>query len=210
MNEIKQLKEFLLKQEKQLRKLESTDIKSKIKKLEEYLVLIEKETVYLRYLISTIPNDYRTDKSLTPNDYHYDIKIKSEYIDGQNVFIINLPFLLPNRRTSATYFKHSIAESLRFVLMDYCSKNNILPFKKASVTFISYYAPNTKRKLQHDNDNTEISVILNTLTGFLIPDDSSLCCDLHILSRESDISSFTQILIKNLEDINYERFNEEN
>ena len=210
MNEIKQLKEFLLKQEKQLRKLESTDIKSKIKKLEEYLVLIEKETVYLRYLISVIPNNCRTHISITPNDYNYDIKIQSEEIDGQNAYIINLPFLLPNRRTSTAYFKRSIAENLRFVLMDYCSKNNISPFQKASVTFISYYTPNTKRKLQHDNDNTEISVVLNTLTGLLIPDDSSLCCDLHILSRESNKSSFTQIIIKNMEDINYERFSKEN
>lgn len=205
MNELSRLKDYLASQGKAIRKLEHAEALNIRKHLEELLYMVEKETVYLRYLISLMPD--------ANSDMHYPESIKNSYeiavnmdcIDGQTAFVIDLPFLLPNRRTATTEFKRTIAESLRFVLRSFCKKNRVLPLQKAVVTFVSYYAPSNIRKLNHENDNAEISVVLNTLTGLLIPDDSSLCCDLHILSVESN-ESFTRIIVQNKEEIKNEGF----
>lgn len=205
MNELRRLKDYLASQGKAIRKLEHADAINMRKHLEELLYMVEKESVYLRYLISLMPDansDLHYPDSFKDN---YNIAVNMDCIDGQTAFVIDLPFLLPNRRTATTEFKRTIAESLRFVLRSFCKKNRVLPLQKAVVTFVSYYAPSEIRKLNHDNDNAEISVVLNTLTGLLIPDDSSLCCDLHILSVESN-KSFTRIIVQNKEEIENEEF----
>ena len=205
MNELSRLKAYLASQGKAIRKLEHADALNIRKHLEELLYMVEKESVYLRYLISLMPDAYSDLQFPEIFQNNYNIAVNMDCIDGQTAFVIDMPFLLPNRRTATTEFKRTIAESLRFVLRSFCKKNKVLPLQKAVVTFVSYYAPSEIRKLNHDNDNAEISVVLNTLTGLLIPDDSSLCCDLHILSVGSN-ESFTRIIVQNQEEIENEEF----
>lgn len=205
MNELRRLKAYLASQGKAIRKLEHADALNMRKHLEELLYMVEKESVYLRYLISLMPDAYSDLQFPEIFQNNYNIVVNMDCIDGQTAFVIDLPFLLPNRRTATTEFKRTIAESLRFVLRSFCKKNRVLPLQKAVVTFVSYYAPSNIRKLNHDNDNAEISVVLNTLTGLLIPDDNSLCCDLHILSVESN-KTFTRIIVQNKEEIKNEGF----
>ena len=205
MNELSRLKAYLASQGKAIRKLEHADALNIRKHLEELLYMVEKESVYLRYLISLMPDAYSDLQFPEIFQNNYNIAVNMDCIDGQTAFVIDMPFLLPNRRTATTEFKRTIAESLRFVLRSFCKKNKVLPLQKAVVTFVSYYAPSEIRKLNHDNDNAEISVVLNTLTGLLIPDDSSLCCDLHILSVGSN-ESFTRIIVQNKEEIENEEF----
>ena len=155
---------------------------------------LEKETVMLRQIISRCPNFFHREY---PRNYfrNFDILICYEPICGRKRYVINLPHLLPNRRDLLTNFKRSIVDALKCEIMEYYENNRPEIIERASVTFINYYAPSINRQLRHDNDNTEISSVLNALTGFFIPDDSNLCCDLHILSRDAE-SSYTKIIIE--------------
>ena len=164
---------------------------------EEMLFSNERLTVYLRQSISMLSEETADfeygDSSAEP----YEISISKEIINQKPAFVIDLPFLLPNRRTATTYFKRTIVAALRKQLSRFCRENKVKPLGKASVTFISFYSQNTNRKLRHDNDNTEVSGVLNALTGLLIPDDSSLCCDLHILSRSHN-KSFSRVVVEEM------------
>ena len=164
--------------------------------LEELLLSNERLTVYLRQLISTLSDETVCFKD---EDFEkaYEISICKEIINQKPAYVIDLPFLLPNRRTATTYLKRTIVAALRKQLSRFCRENKVKPLGKASVTFISFYSQNTNRKLRHDNDNTEVSGVLNALTGLLIPDDSSLCCDLHILSRSHN-KSFSRVVVEEM------------
>ena len=160
---------------------------------EKLLVSLEKEVVCLRQLISMCPDQHKKHWNFPANSY--EISIKSEQSNGHIRYVLDLPFLLPNRRSPKTNFKRTIANDVHSCILDFCEKENPKMINNASVTFINYYAPSVNRKLRHDNDNSELSSILNALTGFLIPDDNSLCCDLHIISREAD-KSFTRVIVE--------------
>lgn len=160
---------------------------------ERLLDSLEKETVYLRQIISMCPNEFRR-RGFFPRN-RYEIIINSEEVNGQVRYIIELPFLLGNRRNPLTNFKRTIASDTHTDVLNFYREKNPKMIENASVTFINYYAPSVHRRLRHDNDNTEISSILNILTGFLIPDDSCLCCDLHILSREAE-KSYTKVIVE--------------
>ena len=163
---------------------------------EEMLFSNERLTVYLRQLISTLSDETVCFKD---EDFEeaYEITVYKEMINQKTAFVIDLPFLIPNRRTATTFFKRTIVAALRKQLSRFCRENKVKPLGKASVTFISFYSQNTNRKLRHDNDNTEVSGVLNALTGLLIPDDSSLCCDLHILSRSHN-KSFSRVVVEEM------------
>ena len=181
-------------QEKLLKKINSTDLFESLELFEQYLYCCERLTVYLRQVISCFPEIMHKTYTETASAEAYEIYIQQRNESDSQTYIIDLPFLLPNRRTAASAFKRTIVQSLRQAIQKFCQDNSISSIEKASVSFISYYAPSESRKMRHDNDNVEISCVLNALTGFLIPDDSSLCCDLHILSRLGD-HSFTRITI---------------
>lgn len=197
MIELKELEKTINTERTLIQRLKYSEHKTQGELFEKLLCLAEKQVVVIREYLSAISVS-KPDKLLCfdADSGEINISIKPNTDDS---YIITLPFLLPNRRTSTTYFKRSIADSLRSALKIFCDKNSVRPFEKASVTFVSYYTPSAERKMRHDNDNVEISVILNCLTGLFIPDDSSLCCDLHILSREAD-RLYTKIVVKSKED----------
>ena len=192
MIELKELEKTINTERTLIQRLKYSEHKTQGELFEKLLCLAEKQVVVIREYLSAISVS-KPDKLLCFDADSGEINISIKPNTGS--YIITLPFLLPNRRTSTTYFKRSIADSLRSALKIFCDKNSVRPFEKASVTFVSYYTPSAERKMRHDNDNVEISVILNCLTGLLISDDSSLCCDLHILSREAD-RSYTKIVVK--------------
>lgn len=169
---------------------------------EKLLESLEKETVYLRQLISMCSSGFNEQCNLPDNKY--EISVKSEQYSGKRRYILELPFLLPNRRSSKTNFKRTIVSDTHHSILEYCKKVHPKMIRNASVTFINYYAPSVHRKLRHDNDNTEVSAVLNTLTGFFIPDDNSLCCDLHIISREGE-KSYTKVIVEERIDENEQK-----
>ena len=186
-------------QENLLRSLQNADTESTGKWLEDFLFSLERLTVHVRQLVSTLPEN-RAD-CYGHGDVSadaFEISVFTDSLNGKPAYVIDLPFLLPNRRTSTSFFKRTIVQAIRKALRDFCAQNSIKPFEKASVTFVSFYVPNQNRKMRHDNDNTEISGVLNALTGLLIHDDSSLCCDLHILSRDGN-KSFSRVIIEGID-----------
>ncbi len=197
MFELKVPEKALREQQRNLDKLRKSDDRFRLELLENMLYSCERLTVYLRQCISMCPNTIMSNELHGLSEQQYDITVESEGEGETRAFFITIPFLLPNRRNAATGFKRTIADSVCISVLRFCRLNNISPLRTASVTFISYYAPSEERKMRHDNDNTEISIILNALTGLLISDDSSLCCDLHLLSRTAK-KSYTKIIIRSL------------
>ena len=181
--------ENLLKAAQQSNEIEVRQI------FEEMLFSNERLTVYLRQSISMLSEETADFENEDSSAEAYGISIRKEIFNQKSAYVIDLPFLLPNRRTATTYVKRTIIAALRKQLSSFCRENCVTPLDKASVTFVSFYAHSANRKLRHDNDNTEVSSVLNALTGLLIPDDSSLCCDLHILSRSSN-KSFSRVMIE--------------
>ena len=192
------IKKALNQQANILRNLQNADSANAKALLEDLLFSVERLTVHIRQLISTLPENredcYEADEVAAEA---FEISIFADSHNGKPAYDIDLPFLLPNRRTSMTCFKRTIVQAVRKALRDFCAENSIKPFARASVTFVSFYAPNQNKKMRHDNDNTEISGVLNALTGLLISDDSSLCCDLHILRRNGS-KSFTRVIVKGI------------
>lgn len=191
------LKKAYQNQERLLNKLNKSDIKSESYMLEQLLSVCEREIVFIRQSLSNLSLIKPRDNNLAANCScrYYGIVINDLSNTSRRKYLIELPFLLPNRRTAATNFKRTLVKCLRENLKSFCDIHNIQPLDSASVTFISYYIKSAERKMRHDNDNTEISAVLNALTGLLIADDNSVCCDLHLLSRTAVISS-TKIIIE--------------
>ena len=175
---------------------QSNDIEAR-QMLEEILFSNERLTVYLRQSVSMLSKETTDFENEDSSAEAYGISIRKEIINNKPAYVIDLPFLLPNRRTATTYVKRTIIAALRKQLSSFCRENCVTPLDKASVTFVSFYAQSANRKLRHDNDNTEVSSVLNALTGLLIPDDSSLCCDLHILSRSHN-KSFSRVVVEEM------------
>ena len=183
--------ENLLKAAQQSNEIEVRQI------FEEMLFSNERLTVYLRQSISMLSEETADFENEDSSAEAYGISIRKEIFNQKSAYVIDLPFLLPNRRTATTYVKRTIIAALRKQLSSFCRENCVTPLDKASVTFVSFYAHSANRKLRHDNDNTEVSSVLNALTGLLIPDDSSLCCDLHILSRSHN-KSFSRVVVEEM------------
>ena len=189
------LKTLYEKQLKMLSKLERSNPEAEQELLEKLLALVERETVVVRQMLSERAVVIERESFFDSSADNYGISISKNLNNGQPMYIARLPFLLPNRRTAATDFKRTIAKSFRAALKKYCIENGVAPFDRASVTFTLFYKETVRQR--PDADNIEISAILNQLTGLLIADDNSACCDLHILSRQTaDMRpSFTQIEI---------------
>lgn len=197
MTDLTVLKKAHQNQERLLNKLSNSDLMAEADILEQLLSEHEREIVFLRQALSDFYLINPKDKNLNADcsSRYYGIVIKDLSSTSHRKYLIELPFLLPNRRTAPTNFKRTLVKSLREDLKRFCDIHNVQPLDNASVTFISYYIESSERKMRHDNDNTEISAVLNALTGFLLADDSSTCCDLHLLSRTALLPS-TKILIE--------------
>lgn len=189
------LKTLYEKQLKMLSKLERSDPKAEQELLEKLLALVERETVVVRQMLSERAVVIERESFFDSSADNYGISISKNLNNGQPMYIARLPFLLPNRRTAATDFKRTIAKSFRAALRKFCIENGVKPLERASVTFTLFYKETSRQR--PDADNIEISAILNQLTGLLIADDNAGCCDLHILSRQTDglCPSYTQIVI---------------
>ena len=109
------------------------------------------------------------------------------------VYIITVPFLLPNKRKNNNDFKTLITETVKYSVMRFSLENHIRPFSKATVIFLSYYDQNPA--IIADNDNKESAVILNALHGFLICDDNCADCNSAYYSRRVEKGKKTEIYI---------------
>lgn len=89
--------------------------------------------------------------------------------------LICLPGLLPKRKVHAnTAF---INEPLHYALKQYLEENPIPVFTNCVVCFIQIYDRKLPLRRIRDYDNLEYKQILDTLSPFLLKDDSGIFCD---------------------------------
>lgn len=123
------------------------------------------------------------------------ISVSEEVFNNTSVYHITLPLFLPNKRSSWELFKKTIAQSVNSCVTDFCRNNNVLPIKNSAVLFISWYG---KDKIYiNDNDNKEMSIILNAISGIngLITSDNGVECSTHCESHANSCNNHTDIYI---------------
>ena len=115
---------------------------------------------------------------------------------GFSVYRISLPFLLPNKSRRCTDFKNALTVTVGDAVRRFCFENDIRPFDRASVFFVSYYSPESPSVTIVNNDNKEGSVIQNALIGCLLRDDQATVNDTYYCSKIiADGSPKTEIYI---------------
>ncbi|MCL2105677.1 MAG: DUF6100 family protein [Oscillospiraceae bacterium] len=88
---------------------------------------------------------------------------------------ITIPRLLPkSRKPRGSEF---INQPLHYALAQYCEANTIDKFRECAVCFVHVYDENLSLGRIRDYDNLELRHILNTISTFLMTDDSGALCD---------------------------------
>ena len=108
------------------------------------------------------------------------------------VYQITLPYLIPNKRERKAALKNAITDSVNTAVWRFCKENNIVPFQRSTVIFVSSYEG---ENLNVDNDNKESSVILNGLIGRFIRDDRASVCNTIYYSKKIEAGAKTDIFI---------------
>lgn len=105
---------------------------------------------------------------------------------------ITLPMLLPNMRRRKADFNNAMTVAVSDAVERYCRENGIRPFHHATVMFLSYCG---SFRTQADNDNKEASVIINSLIGHFIRDDSPGACNTGYYYKEEADDDRTEIYV---------------
>ena len=119
----KVIENALRAQENLLRTAQQSNAIDARQMLEEMLFSNERLTVYLRQSVSMLSEetvDYENEDSSAEA---YEISIRKEIINQKPAYVIDLPFLLPNRRTATTFFKRTIVAALRKQLSNFCREH---------------------------------------------------------------------------------------
>lgn len=116
--------------------------------------------------------------------------IEIQHDDG--VLTIKLPGLLPKRKAHVnTAF---INEPLHYALKEYLEHNALPLFDSCVVCFIQVYDRRLPLRRVRDYDNLEFKQILDTISPFVLRDDSGLFCDSYHTSKLED-SDYTSVHI---------------
>ena len=92
-----------------------------------------------------------------------------------DTLVITIPRLLPKyRKPRGSEF---INQPLHYALAKYCEANPIEKYRECAVCFVHVYDKNLSLGRIRDYDNLELRHILNTVSTFLMTDDSGALCD---------------------------------
>ena len=93
----------------------------------------------------------------------------------QGILSIFLPGLLPKRKVHTnTAFLH---EPLNFALQEYLKEHNLPLFQECVICFSQIYDENLSLRRIRDYDNLEFKQILDTISTYVLRDDTGLFCD---------------------------------
>lgn len=109
-----------------------------------------------------------------------------------NIFVIRLPGLLPKRKvhTNSAF----INEPLHYALKEYLKEHPVPVYTNCVVCFIQIYDRRLPLRRIRDYDNLEYKQILDTLSPFLLQDDSGLICDSYHTTKLGD-ADYTSVNI---------------
>lgn len=92
-----------------------------------------------------------------------------------DILCISLPGLLPKRKVHTnTAFLH---EPLNFALQEYLKNHNMYLYQNCVVCFSQVYDTNLSLQRIRDYDNLEFKQILDTISTYVLRDDTGLFCD---------------------------------
>lgn len=115
---------------------------------------------------------------IIPKTAYLDQAEKAQGIQIQladSIFIIRLPGLLPKRKVHTnTAF---LNEPLHYALKAYTEKNVLPVYDSCVVCFVQVYNEKLPLRRIRDYDNLEFKQILDTISPFVLRDDSGLYCD---------------------------------
>ncbi len=116
--------------------------------------------------------------AVLPKPEYMDRAVKAQGIqfrtDG-NLLIIRLPGLLPKRKTRANI--GYINDPLYCGIKSYLAEHPIPVFTDCVVCFIQVYDRKLPLRRIRDYDNMEFKQILDTISPFVLKDDSGIYCD---------------------------------
>lgn len=116
--------------------------------------------------------------------------IRIKYKD--EILTIQLPGLLPKRKAHVnTAF---INEPLHYALKEYLEHEALPLFGDCVVCFIQVYDQRLPLRRIRDYDNLEFKQILDTISPFVLKDDSGLFCDSYHTTRLED-SDYTSVYV---------------
>lgn len=94
---------------------------------------------------------------------------------NHNILSIRLPGLLPKRKVHTnTAFLH---EPLNFAIQEYLKNHNLQLYRNCVVCFSQIYDETMPLRRIRDHDNLEFKQILDTISAYVLVDDSGLFCD---------------------------------
>lgn len=92
-----------------------------------------------------------------------------------NILTIRLPGLLPKRKVHTnTAFIH---EPLNYALQEYIKEHNVSLYQNCVICFSQMYDESLPLRRIRDYDNLELKQILDTISTYVLLDDTGLFCD---------------------------------
>ncbi|MDO4275126.1 MAG: DUF6100 family protein [Eubacteriales bacterium] len=116
---------------------------------------------------------------------------------SKRILTIQLPGLLPKRKVHVN--SAFINEPLHFALKEYLEHDALPVFENCVVCFIQVYDRRLPLRRIRDYDNLEYKQILDTISPFVLRDDSGLFCDSYHTSRLED-KDYTSVHIMDKSD----------
>lgn len=180
--------ERLLRGLQMLYYMDATSHSEDYEKISTNLALLgEKITCRLRHLVYDMTEVNKSDYLVAAGDAH-GIEIKYE----GGIFEITLPRLLPKRKKwDRTEF---LLDPLYFTLSNYKRTHNFPLFKHCTICFTHVYDEKLRKSHVRDYDNLELKQVLDTISAFVLLDDTGYLCDMYH-TTEFGATSCTRITI---------------
>ncbi len=135
-------------------------------------LLGERITCRLRHLVYDMTETKKAEYLVAAGEAH---GIEIKYEDG--IFEIVSPRLLPKKRAwSSSEF---LIDPLYFTLNDYMNANRIPIFEHCVVCFTHVYDEKVCKSRVRDYDNLELKQVLDTISAFVLSDDTGRLCDMY-------------------------------
>ncbi len=157
------------------------------KRSTDLALLGERITCRLRHLVYDMTEIKKAEYLVAAGEAHC---IEINYEDG--IFEIIIPRLLPKRKKwDSTEF---LLDPLYFTLSDYKRTHNFPLYKHCTICFTHVYDEKLCKSRVRDYDNLELKQVLDTISAFVLSDDTGRLCDMYH-STEFGATSYTRITI---------------
>ena len=150
-------------------------------------LLGEQITCRLRHLVYDMTEIKKAEYLVEAGEAH---GIEINYEDG--IFEITIPRLLPKRKKWDS--PEFLLDPLYFTLSDYKRTHHFPLFRHCTICFTHVYDESLCKSRVRDYDNLELKQVLDTISAFVLSDDTGRLCDMYH-TTEFGATSCTRITI---------------